>query len=202
MSKSILETVNARIDEILAARDAELVSAEKALETAKAAVAEAQARADTAISAADVDGYEVAVADLGKAERCATVYDSRLAQLRNKRTVAAAEDAAITAQIRAYQKDLRDSATAEIIALLSRVEEIGKQYYADQDAANELIWRWHSKVCPQQNPRSAGLTVYPSDLHAQDTDLRVAIQQIVTQYFYREQVGADQYHGVGDIWTK
>lgn len=202
MSKTIIETTNARIDDLIATRDAEIASAEKALDDAKAAVAEAQARADAAISATDVDAYDAACEDVKKAERAVAVYAARMDQMRGNRIITAAEDATVVASIRAHQKDLRDAATAEIIALLSRVEEIGKQYYADQDAANELIWRWHSKVCPQQNPRSAGLTVYPSDLHAQDTDLRVAIQQIVTQYFYREQVGADQYHGAGSFWTK
>lgn len=202
MSKSIVETVSTRIDELLAQRDAEITSAETALEVARAAVAEAQARADSAISATDVDAYEVAISDLEKAKRTVTVYDARLEQLRNKRTVAAAEDATVMAQIRAYQQSLQDSATAEIIALLSRAEEIGKQYYADQDAVNELVWCWHSKVCPQQHPRGSGLTVYPSDLYAPDGELRAAIHQIVTLYFYRKQLDVAQYGGVGDIWTK
>lgn len=202
MSETIIETVNARIDEILAARAAEIESAEKALADANAAVAEAQGRADTAVSATDVDGYENAVADLGKAQRAVTLYDARLSQLRNKRNISAAEDATVVAQIRAYQKTLQDDATAEIIALLSQAEEIGREYFAAQDEANELIWRWHSKVCPQQNPRGSGLTVFPSDLHAKDADLRVAVHNLVTSYFYREQVGADQYHGTGSIWTK
>ena len=202
MSKSIVETVNARIDEIIAARAAEISSAEKALEAARAAVAEAQGRADTAVATTDVDGYESAVADMGKAERSTTLYNARLEQLRNKRNISAAEDASIMAQIRAYQKNLQDAATAEIVALLSRAEEIGKQYYADQDAVNELVWRWHSKVCPQQHPRGSGLTVYPSDLYAKDGDLRAAIHQIVTLYFYRKQLDVDQYHGMGSIWTK
>lgn len=202
MSKTIIETVNAKIDEILAARAAEIESAEKALADAKVAVAEAQARADAAISATDVDAYEVAISDLEKAKRTVTVYDARLEQLRNKRTVAAAEDATVLANIRAYQKELQDTATAEIVALLSRAEEIGMAYYTAQDEANELIWRWHSKVCPQQHPRGSGLTVFPSDLHAKDGDLRAAVHNLVTSYFYRAQVGADQYHGTGSIWTK
>lgn len=202
MSKTIIETVNARIDEIISARDAEIASAEKALEDAKAAVAEAQGRADAAIFSTDIDAYESAVADLGKAERSVTLYDARLEQLRSKRTVASAEDARIVAQIRAHQKTLQDDVTAEIIALLSRVEEIGRAYYTAQDELNELIWRWHSKVCPQQHPRGSGLTVFPSDLHAKDGDLRAAVHNLVTSYFYRAQVGADQYHGTGSIWTK
>lgn len=201
MPKTIIESVNARIDELIAARDTEIENAEKALKDAKAAVAEAQARADAAISATDVDGYESAVADLGKAERSVTLYDARLEQLRNRRTVAAAEDASTMAQIRAYQKELQDTATAEIIALLSRAEEIGRAYYTAQDEINELIWRWHSKVCPQQHPRGSGLTVYPSDLHANDGELRTAIHQIATMYFYRNQLDVAQYSGVGDIWT-
>lgn len=201
MSKSIVETINARIDEVITARAAEISSAEKALEAARAAVAEAQGRADAAISATDVDGYEAAVSDLGKAERSVTLYDARLSQLRDKRNISAAEDATVMANIRAHQQSLQDSATAEIIALLSRVEEIGKQYYADQDAVNELVWRWHSKVCPQQHPRGSGLTVFPSDLYAKDGDLRAAIHQLVTLYFYRKQLDVGQYNGVGDIWT-
>ena len=201
MSKSIIETVNARIDEIISARDAEIASAEKALEDAKAAVAEAQGRADAAISATDVDGYEAAVSDLGKAERSVTLYDARLSQLRDKRNISAAEDATVMANIRAHQQSLQDTATSEIIALLSRLEEIGRQYFADQDEINELIWRWHSKVCPQQHPRGSGLTVYPSDLYAPDGELRAAIHQIVTLYFYRKQLDVAQYGGVGDIWT-
>lgn len=202
MENNIIETTNSRIDEILAARAAELAAGENALEDAKAAFVVAQNRADIATAATDVDGYCSAYNDMEKAARTVEVYEARMKQLRGKRIVSVEEDANTMAAIRTYQKELQEKATAEILDLLSKIEDVGKQYWSMQDRANDLIWRWHKEICQQPHPLYPTQDVWPQHLSAADDELRSTIRSIVTLYFYRKHKGVDQYHGVGTIWTK
>lgn len=202
MNKSVIKTVNTRIDEILSTRNAELADAEKALADAKAAVASGQSRAEAATAATDVDGYCAACEDVEKATRSVEVYEKRLEQLRGNRLVSIEEDARTVTEIRTYQKDLQDKTTESIINLLSQIEDISQAYFLNQDEANRLIARWHNQVCQQPHPRGSDLPVSVYDLHAQDGNLRSAICDLVTNYFYRKQKGLAVYQGVGSIWTK
>lgn len=202
MKKTIINTVNARIDEILATRDVELADAEKALADATASMADAQNRAKIAISAGDIDCHNAACEDEEKAKRAMKMHQTRVDQLRGTRLASVAENARTVAEIRAYQKDLQDNATAAIVDLLSQIEVIGQTYIINQNEANELIARWHRQAYQQPHPRNANLPVHVLDLYAQDSVLRTAIHSIVTGYFYRDQKGLPPYRGVGSIWTR
>lgn len=201
MNKSVIKTVNTRIDEILSARNAELADAEKALADAKAAVASAQSRAEAATAATDVDGYCAACEDVEKATRSVEVYEKRLKHLRGNRLVSIEEDTRTVAEIRAYQKELQDKTTEAILNLLSQIEDIGQTYFNNRDEANKLIARWHNQVC-QQFKSSGAPVVYVQDLYAQDGNLCNTICTLVTNYFYRKQKGLAVYPGFGSIWTK
>lgn len=202
MNKSVIKTVNTRIDEILSARNAELADAEKALADAKGIVAAARNRAEVATAATDADGYCAACEDVEKATRAVEMYEKRLEQLHGNRLVSVEEDTQTVAEIRAYQKELQDQATEDIINLLSQIEDIGQKYHCNQDEANKLIARWHNQVCQQPHPHGSDLKVSIYDLYAQDRSLRAAICDLVTNYFYRKQKGLAVYQGVGSIWTK
>lgn len=190
MPKTIFETVSARIDELIAARDAEIAAAEQAVADAKAAVAAAQDAQDAAIATADVPAYSAARADKEKAEMALEVYSARLAQLENKGYLDPAEDECITREIRAYQRKLQADATEKIIALLSEVEKVGREYWHDQNAADKLYDHWCSSVSAMYRHET------------KDGELRGAIKALVTNWFYRDRLGVDQYHGTGSFWTE
>lgn len=190
MSKTLIETVNARIDELIAARDAEIAAAEQAVAEAKAAVTAAQNAQDTAIASTDLDAYAAAHEDEERAKMAVTVYTARLEQLKNKEFLDSAEDVRIINEIQAYQKKLQDDAAAAIMSHISQLEEIGKAYYAAQDEANALYLRWFNSVSP---------SIDRDELD--DRELRGAFRAIVTNWFYRDQLGLGSY-STGKFWTK
>lgn len=190
MSKTLIETVNARIDELLAQRDAEIVAAEQAVAEAKANVTAANNAQDAAIASTDLDAYAAAREVKERAEMAVTVYTARLEQLRNKNFIDSAEDIRVINEIQAHQKALKDDATAAIMTHLSQLEEIGKAYYADQDEVNALSLRWFNSVSP---------SVDRDELD--DRELRSAFRAIVTLWFYRDQLGLGSY-SAGRFWTK
>ena len=202
MSKTLIETVNARIAELLTQRDAEIEAAEQAVTEAKAALEEARSRANEAVISTDVDAYATARADEEKAEMAVTLYTTRLEQLRGKQIVTDEENDSVMSEIRAMQKTLMRNASSEIVELLSQIETIGRQYWVEHNAMNELVVRWHSEIRPQAHPRISRGYADPNDLKANDGGLRQAIQKYVTDWFYRDQLGVEQYHGVGSFWTE
>lgn len=202
MSKTLIETVNARIAELLAQRDAEIEAAEQAVAEAKAALEEARSRADEAVVSTDVDAYATALADAEKAEMAVKLYTTRLEQLQRKQIVTNEENDSVMSEIREMQKTLMRNASSEIVELLSQVESIGMQYYAEQNAMDRLVARWHSEIRPQAHPRISNHLADPNDLKANDGELRSAIKKYVTDYFYRSRLGVEQYHGTGSFWTE
>ena len=202
MPKTLIETVNARIDELITARDAEIAAAEQAVAEAKAALEEARTRANEAIVSTDVDAYATARADAEKAEMAVTLYTTRLEQLQGKQIVTNEENDSVMSEIREMQKTLMRNASSEIVELLSQIETIGKQYWEEQNAMDRLVVRWHSEIRPQAHPRFSRGYADSNDLKANDGSLRQAIQKYVTDWFFRDQLGVDQYHGVGSFWTK
>lgn len=189
--KSIIETVHTRIDEILAARDAEITEAEKALDDAKAVMADAQKTAEYAIVAADLEVYSGARADEEKAARAVELYTARLERLNDKAFVDPDEDARVTAEIIAYRKKLQDDATASIMSHLSKIEEIGREYFNAMDTANDLYDRWFTQISGSYDRNVLN-----------DGELRFAIRALATLYFYRDRLGVSQYTGTGSFWTK
>lgn len=202
MSQNIISTVNARIDELLAQRDAEIVAAEQAVAEAKAALEEARNRVGVAVVSTDVDAYAAALADAEKAEMAVTLYTKRLEQLQGKQIVTDAENDSVMSEIRAMQKTLMRNASSEIVELLSQIETIGKKYWEEQNAMDKLAVRWHSEIRPQIHPRFSRGYADPNDVKANDGGLRRAIEKYVTDWFYRDQLGVDQYNGYGSFWTK
>ena len=190
MSKTLIETVNARIDELIAQRDAEIAAAEQAVTEAKAAVTAAKNAQDAAIESTDLVAYAAAHEDEERAEMAVTVYSARLEQLKSKEFMDYAEDVRVINEIQAYQKKLKADATAEIMAHISQLEEIGKAYYAAQDEANNLYLRWFNSVSPSINRDELD-----------DRELRGAFRAIVTNWFYRDQLGLGSY-STGKFWTK
>lgn len=202
MPKTLIETVNARIAELLTQRDAEIEAAEQAVTEEKAALEEARNRADEAVISTDVDAYATARADAEKAEMAVTLYTTRLEQLQGKQIVTEEENDSVMSEIREMQRTLMCNASDEIVALLSQIETIGKQYWQDQNAVNNLAARWHSEIKPQAHPRISGHYASPSDLQANDGNLRQTIQKFATDWFYRRWKGVEQYHGTGSFWTE
>lgn len=202
MSKTLIETVNARIAELLAQRDAEIEAAEQAVAEAKAALEEARSRADEAVVSTNVDTYAAALADAEKAEMAVKLYTTRLEQLQGKQIVTNEENDSVMSEIREMQKTLMRNASSEIVELLSQIETIGKQYWEEQNAMDRLVVRWHSEIRPQAHPRISNHLADPNDLKANDGNLRCAIQKYVTDGFYRAQLGVDQYNGFGSFWTE
>ena len=202
MSKTLIETVNARIAELLTQRDAEIEAAEQAVTEAKAALEEARSRADEAVISTDVDAYATARADAEKAEMAVTLYTTRLEQLRGKQIVTDEENDSVMSEIRAMQKTLMRNASSEIVELLSQIETIGRQYWVEQNAMDELVVRWHREIRPQAHPRISRGYADPNDLKANDGELRCAIKKYVTDWFYRSRLGVEQYHGTGSFWTE
>lgn len=190
MSKTLIETVNARIDELIATRDAEIEAAEQAVAEAKAAVTAAKNAQDTAIASTDLDAYAAAHKEEERARMAVELYTARLEQLKNKDFLDPEEDERITHEIQAYQKKLQDDASAAIMSHLSQLEKIGKEYYTAQDEANNLYLRWFNSVSPRINRDELN-----------DGELRGAFRAIVTLWFYRDQLGLGSY-STGSFWTK
>lgn len=189
MSKTIFETVNARIDELLAQRDAEIAAAEQALAEAKKAVNAAQDVQDAAISSADVERYSAANADKAKAEMAVEVYSARLEQLKSKEFLDPEEDERITHEIQAYQRKLRDDTTDKIISLLEEVEKVGHEYWDAQGKADKLYDRWFKSVSARMHRHETN-----------DGELRGAIRALATLWFYRDSKGLGSY-STGNFWT-
>lgn len=193
MTKTIIETTNARIDEVIAARDTEIQALTEKLEAVRADVAVAQTAAETATDAADPEAFEAAKQAEAKAQRTTEMLKNRLFQLNGPYQVSAAESARTVAEIRAFQADLTEKTTAQIIALVSEIESVWNSHKTQMDAANDALWRWNNKVYQQ---RSCGLTVnHPADLEFDDRKLRWFANAIITQNFFRENTGRGRYTG-------
>lgn len=194
MPKTVIETTNARIAEVLAARNSEILTLTEKLEAAQADVTAAKAAAEAATAAADPEAFETAKQAEAKAQRTAAMFCDRLAQLNGICQVSAAENARTVAEIRAFQADLTDRTTAQIIALVSEIESVWNNHKAQMDAANDTLWRWHKDIYQQR--RSSGTIVnHPADLKFDDGKLRWFAHDVITQNFFRENTGRGHHTG-------
>lgn len=190
MSKTIFETVNARIDELISQRDTEIAAAEQALAEAKEAVNAAQDAQDAAIASTDLDAYAAAHEDKERAEMAVEVYSARLEQLKARDFLDPEEDKRITNEIVAYQRKLRDDATDKIISLIEEVEKVGREYWDAQGKADKLYDRWFKSVSARMHRHETN-----------DSELRGAIRALVTNWFYRDSKNLGSY-STGSFWTK
>ena len=201
MTKNTIKNINARIDQICADRESEIIELAKKLEDAQTAVASARNLMETSTASADNEAYHAAKEAEKKALISVELYTNRLDQLKGARLVSMAEDARVVAEIRAYQQDLEEDVSKKIIALLSQIEQIGRDYYTAQDDADATLSRWHRQVCRQINPTTKQPYRPHQCLRYKDDDLRSCIKQIATLYYYRNQIGREQYHGMGSFWN-
>lgn len=200
MNNNIIETINNKIDGILNAAKQEIAELEAKLLEAQSEMSKARHCMESAVDSADASVYHAAKQDETIAATAVEMYNRRLSQLASKELVSDEENATTVAAIHAEQKKLADDTTQEILVHLREIEKLGKAYYEQQDALNNLLVRWHQNIYKQPHPRVSRLPVYASDLHYQDSDLRYCIRSLVTLWFYRKKTGREQYHGIGSIW--
>lgn len=200
MSQNLIESITSRINGILESVEREKAELRQKQAEAQTAACEARTRMEAAIASADAAAYHTAKQDEAVAATNVEMYNQRLSQISGKHLVPDEENANIVAVIRAEQKKLEKATAEQVIALIREIEELGKDYYEQQNALDELVIQWHRKVYKQPHPRISRLEADVADLRYNDTDLRMCISNVVTNFFYRQKMGRGSYNGRGDIF--
>lgn len=201
MNSNFIKNIHAQIDQILADRDREQADLTAKLKDVQAMLAEARNGLKKAAETTNVKAYQEAKEAEFEALNAEEMYTTRIKQLKGSRIVSEEEDAKVVAEIRAYQRKLEEAAVAKVTALLCEAEQVGREYWAAQDAADKALYRWHQKVCKQIKRESNKPCETIEDIRYRDGELRNCIRQLATMYSYRKLIGSDEYHGSGSFWN-
>lgn len=146
MQTNTAQEVKARIDEMLARKDADIAEIETKLNEARELIAEADQAIKEATECTCLEKYEGAKRNKVKYENALEMYSERLGQIRRKKLVNEEESDKVIDSLLEYQNALAAEFERNIIEPLKALDNMQAEYQNALAESQSVILEWTQKI--------------------------------------------------------